>query len=85
MSGECDKCGDHALECSCDDEGLTTCSNLPKGLVESILNKSLEKTEMLIKYVDTHILNWSSSEWEEATIARMKSRGWENDRNDEAS
>jgi hypothetical protein len=74
MSDECDKCGKHALECVC-----------LKELTEELLDKAITKIDKEISRVDNHILNWSHSEWEEAMIAWMKSRGWENDINDETT
>lgn len=36
MSGECDKCDEHALECVCDEESLRTISPLSQKLMDSL-------------------------------------------------
>lgn len=48
MSCECDECGEHCLDCVCDDEGLTTCSEFPVGLAASIIKRSLEETQLTL-------------------------------------
>lgn len=50
MSGECGKCGEHALECVCDDESLTTCSAFPTGLAASIIKRNLEETQLMLAF-----------------------------------
>lgn len=48
MSDECDKCGEHCLDCVCDDETLTTCSEFPAGLVASIIKRTLQETQLTL-------------------------------------
>jgi hypothetical protein len=50
MSGECDKCGMHALECVCNDETLTTTSPFPEGLAARLLQKNLEETQFKLAF-----------------------------------
>lgn len=50
MSGECDKCGEHALECGCNDENLTTTSPFPEGLAARLLQKNLEETQFKLAF-----------------------------------
>lgn len=84
MSGECDKCGEHTVDCVCE-EDLTSISELPEGLALSIINNSLERVDKAIQHIDNHVLNWTQEEWEKTMIAWMTSRGWVNDRNDETT
>ena len=42
MSGECDECGEHTVDCVCGIDGLTTISPLPEGLAESIVKNSMK-------------------------------------------
>lgn len=50
MSYECDKCGEHYLDCVCDDESLTSCSEFPLGLVASIIKRNLEEIQLMIAF-----------------------------------
>ncbi len=49
MSGECDKCGEHAVDCICD-EDLTTISEIPIALVASIIRRNMEETQLAIAF-----------------------------------
>lgn len=50
MSGECDDCGEHTVDCVCDDETLTTTSPFPEGLAARILQKNLEETQFKLAF-----------------------------------
>lgn len=46
MSIECENCGEHALECVCNDESLTTIAPFPIGLAAKLISKSIQQTEI---------------------------------------
>ncbi len=48
MSGDCDKGGEHTLECVCDDDTFTACSDFPVGLAASIIYRSIKEAELII-------------------------------------
>lgn len=50
MSGECEKCGEHCLDCVCDDQSLTTCSDFPLGLAASIIKRNLQETQLTLAF-----------------------------------
>ncbi len=55
MSGECDKCGEHALDCVCN-EDLTTISPIPESLVRHLYcslyhSAVLKRVEGIAKWV----------------------------------
>ncbi len=48
MRSKCKQCRECTFDCICDDESLTSCSPLPDGLAEIIIQRNLEETELMI-------------------------------------